>query len=132
VIRELLGGSVREGAIAWAGAARAGEGAARRFNTYTTMPTLQIDSADGLLLIRALRGRWHFPTVHGVVSRDLPVKNHPWSDLGDSFAYLVGGLAQSREPRDPRMLQRYAVSATSDPYGQRATVRYAKSQSAEW
>jgi hypothetical protein len=86
---------------------------------------------DGLLLIRALRGRWYFPTVHGVVSRDLPVKNHPWSDLGDSFAYLVGGIAPSREPRDPRTVPTYARSATSDPYGDRArAARYASSGTA--
>ncbi len=35
---------------------------------------------------------WHYPTVHGQVSRELPMKNHPWSDLGDAFAYMVGGI----------------------------------------
>jgi hypothetical protein len=84
-------------------------------------------------LIRALPGRWHFPTMHGVVSRDLPIKNHPWSDIGDGFAYLVGGLAPSREPREPSKLQRYTTSATTDVLGERRRgARYARTETREW
>ena len=39
-----------------------------------------------------LNGRCHYPTVNGHVSRELPVKNHPWSDLMDAFCYFVGGV----------------------------------------
>jgi hypothetical protein len=31
-------------------------------------------------------------TVNGKVSRDLPVKDHPASDLGDALCYFVGGV----------------------------------------
>jgi len=54
-------------------------------------------------LIEACAGRWHFPRDrHGEVSRDLPEKDHPWSDLGDSLCYVVGGAKPWRGPR-PRV-----------------------------
>ena len=53
-------------------------------------------NADGCrLLISALNGRWHYQTVNGRVSRELPVKDHPASDLGDALSYHVGGIAPS-------------------------------------
>lgn len=114
VLRELLGGPVKAGAVSWPGRIEPVLRLLRDFNPTTGRPTLQIDPHDGYPLIQALRGRWHFPTVHGVVSRDLPVKNHPWSDLGDSFCYLVGGIRPSRvldEERDRRPRQAFAKSS---------------------
>jgi hypothetical protein len=97
VLRELLGGFLRPGAVSWPGRLEPITALLGRFNTFTGRPTLQIDPVDAALLVRALRGRWCFPVVNGTVSRDLPIKNHPWSDLGDGFAYLVGGIAPSRD-----------------------------------
>lgn len=97
VLRELLGGRMQAGPVSWPGRLEPVTALLGRFNPVTGRPTLQIDSVDGAPLIRALRGRWHFPTVNGQVSRDLPVKDHPWSDLGDSFAYLVAGIAPARD-----------------------------------
>ena len=109
VLRELVGGLALPGAVSWAARLEPVTALFNRFNTHTGRPTLQIDPVEGVPLIRALRGRWHFPTVNGAVSRDLPVKNHPWSDLGASLAYMVGGMAPSRaevdtkpKPRPPR------------------------------
>jgi hypothetical protein len=97
VLRELLGGFLRPGAVSWPGRLEPITALLTRFNTFTGRPTLQIDPVDAALLIRALRGRACYPVVNGVISRDLPIKNHPWSDLLDSFAYLVGGIAPSRD-----------------------------------
>jgi hypothetical protein len=80
VLRELLGGFLRPGAVSWPGRLEPITALLTRFNTFAGRPTLQID-----------------PVVNGVVSRDLPIKNHPWSDALDGFAYLVGGLAPSRD-----------------------------------
>jgi hypothetical protein len=98
VLRELLGGPMRAGAVKIPARLDPITALLSRFNTFTGRPTFQVDSTHAALLIRALRGRWHYPTVHGVVSRDEPVKDHPWSDLGDSLGYLVGGIAPSRDP----------------------------------
>jgi hypothetical protein len=99
VLRELLGGSMDQGAVDWPGRIDPVLALLGRFNPYTRTPELQIDPIDGALLIRALKGMWIYPTVNGLVSRDLPVKSHPWSDLGDSLAYCVGGIAPSRPRR---------------------------------
>lgn len=113
VLREMLGGSTQAGAVKIPARLEPITALLGRFNTFTGRPMLQIDPVDAVLLIRALRGRWYFPTVNGVVSRDAPVKNHPWSDLGDSFAYMVGGMAPSRsaieekpKPRPPLKYKR--------------------------
>jgi hypothetical protein len=105
VLRELLGGQMAPGAVKIPARLDPVTALLSRFNTFTGRLTLQVDPTHAALLIRALRGRWHYPTVRGVVSREEPVKDHPWSDLGDSFSYLVGGIAPSRltarAPRSP-------------------------------
>jgi hypothetical protein len=100
-IRETLGGSVQKGAISWPG---------RRdpmlavFNVaHYGRPLLQIaPGPDTELLRKALGGRWYYKkTPQGDILKDLPHKpNHPWEDLGDSFCYLIGGIAPGREPVD--------------------------------
>ena len=97
-IRDTLGGSFRPGAVSWPG---------RRdpmlavFNmALAGLPLLQIDPGpDTELLRKALGGRWYYrQTPAGEIMKDLPHKpNHPWEDLGDSFCYLIGGIAPSRE-----------------------------------
>jgi hypothetical protein len=130
VLRELLGGFLRPGAVSWPGRLEPITALLGRFNTFTGRPTLQIDAVDAALLIRALRGRWCFPVVNGVVSRDLPIKNHPWSDLGDGFAYLVGGIAPSRDwdaVRAKYAKQRYATGTLSWLTAERESRRAASS-----
>jgi hypothetical protein len=54
---------------------------------------LLLDPIDAQPLIKALSGRWHYSEDRvGNVIKDLPEKSHPWSDLGDSFCYLLCGL----------------------------------------
>jgi hypothetical protein len=64
---------------------------------------LQISPVPETLMLRqALTSRWYYAqTKGGAVIRDLPYKpNHPWEDLGDSFAYWCGGVAPSvQRPR---------------------------------
>jgi hypothetical protein len=51
---------------------------------------LQIDPIEARSLIRALNGGWYYQKDrYGNVARDLPKKNHPDSDIGDSFCYLL-------------------------------------------
>jgi hypothetical protein len=134
VIRELLGGVVRQGAVDWIPRIEPVTRLLGEFNGYAGRPRLQIDPVDGAPLIRACRGAWYFPTINGRVSRDLPKKpNHPFEDLGDSLCYFVGGIAPSREPRDPSTQQRYAVSATTDVLGEhRRPAPHARSRTAQW
>ncbi len=96
VLREVLGGVTYPGAITWPGRRDPLLTLLARLNPGTGRPALQICPEGCRLLVTALSGRWHYPTVNGQVSRELPEKNHPWSDLGDALAYAVGGLAPGR------------------------------------
>jgi hypothetical protein len=95
VLREILGGSTYPGAISWPGRRDPLLSLLARLNPMMGRPRLQLDADGCRLLISALNGRWHYATVNGRVSRELPVKDHPASDLGDAFSYLVGGIAPS-------------------------------------
>jgi hypothetical protein len=135
VIRELLGGPLREGPVARSPRLEPVTRLLGDFNGHTGRPTLQIDPVDGAPLIRALRGAWYYPTVNGKVGRDLPKKpNHPHEDAGDSFCYFVGGIAPSREPARPRG-PLYARSETAaverNTLGRRGPVR-AESATSGW
>jgi hypothetical protein len=104
VLRELLGGIVREGPTSWPGRRDPMLAVFNRLNPATGRPVLQLDPEDAAMLDRALSGRWFYRVVRGQVSRELPDKRHPWSDLGDAFAYLVAGAAPtaSMSPRRQR------------------------------
>lgn len=53
-------------------------------------PAVIIDPIDGDILVRALRGGWHYATDrYGEISREKPRKTHPDSDAGDAFVYLL-------------------------------------------
>ncbi len=115
VIRRLLGGAVRDGAVSWP---------ARRDPLLVLLNrlvrgrgALQINpTADTEPVRRALSGRWFYPRrSNGEVLKDLPEKNHPWSDVGDALCYLVGGLAPSRarEREGARPMPRRALTSTS-------------------
>lgn len=95
VLREVLGGSSYPGPISWAGRRDPLLSLLARLNPSMGKARLQLDAEGCRLLISALNGRWHYSTVNGRVSRELPVKDHPNSDLGDSLCYLVSGLAPS-------------------------------------
>lgn len=53
---------------------------------------VQLDPDETKPLQRSLSGAWHYhKTPSGIVS-DRPVKDHPWSDVGDCFGYLCADL----------------------------------------
>lgn len=93
VLRAVLGGSTYPGAVSWHGRRDPLLKALGQLNPATGRGYVQLDPEHCRKLISALSGRWIYPTVNGVVSRELPLKNHPWSDLGDALCYLVGGLS---------------------------------------
>jgi hypothetical protein len=65
-------------------------------------PVLQVDPVQARGLVKALAGGWHYATgADGKVKRDEPVKDHPHSDHGDAFCYLVGGVAPLRDRTAP-------------------------------
>jgi hypothetical protein len=65
-------------------------------------------------LIRALSGRWYYPTAHqGGVRSDKPKKpNHPHEDLGDALIYLLARLGAS--PWDSGQGRQYKVENNLD------------------
>jgi hypothetical protein len=86
---------------------------------YQGEPVLQIDPVQAKGLVRALRGGWHYPTgPDGNRTTEEPVKNHPDSDYGDAFAYLIAGLAPQK-PERTAPSQTHATTGASDPWGQR-------------
>ena len=94
VLEELLPGFWEGGAVSWEGRK---EPMLALFNRAVMgEPALEIDPVDGMPLIRALRGAWYYPKDRlGNVSRDLPKKNQPHSDIGDGFCYFIGRIAPS-------------------------------------
>ncbi len=123
VLREVLGGATYPGAVSWPGRRDPLLMLLNRLNPLTGRPVLQLCPEGCKLLISALSGRWHYATVNGQVSRELPLKNHPWSDLGDAFAYLVGPFARSRDADEDRPRQRHAIR-NFDPLGTRLRSQY--------
>ena len=97
VMREVLGGGSYPGPVSWPGRRDPLLTMLTRLNPYTGRPVLQLCPEGCSLLVSALSSRWHYPTVNGKVSRDLPVKDHPWSDLGDALCYLVAGMLEETE-----------------------------------
>jgi hypothetical protein len=95
VLREVLGGTTYPGAISWPGRRDPMLTLLARLNPMMGRARLQLDAEGCRLLISALKGRCYYPTINGQVSRELPVKNHPWSDLMDAFCYFCGGVAPS-------------------------------------
>lgn len=93
VLREVLGGATYPGAVSWPGRRDPLLSLLARLNPVTGRAKLQLDAEGCRLLISALNSRWHYATVNGKVSRDLPVKDHPASDLGDALCYFIGGVA---------------------------------------
>lgn len=103
VIRTVLGAVVYLGPVDWPARRDPLLALLGKLNPVTGRPVVQLDPEDSLLLDRAFSGRWHYPLVRGQVSREAPVKNHPWSDLADSATYIIAGAAPRRErPRDWR------------------------------
>lgn len=99
VIQAVLGGTVHLGPVEWPARRDPLLALLGKVNPMTGRPALQLDPEDALLLDRALSGRWHYPLVRGQVSREGPVKNHPWSDVADSATYIIAGAMPSRASR---------------------------------
>jgi hypothetical protein len=95
VLREILGGVTYPGPVSWPGRRDPLLALLARLNPATGRARLQLDADGCRPLIQALSGKWVYPTINGQVSRDLPLKSHPASDLGDSICYLVAGVAPS-------------------------------------
>jgi hypothetical protein len=102
VIRQVLGAAVHLGPVAWPARRDPLLALLGKLDPLTGTAALQLDPEEATLLDRALSGRWHYPLVHGQVSREGPVKNHPWSDIADSASYIVAGVAPHRASRDAR------------------------------
>lgn len=83
-------------------------------------PSLRIDLQGGALLIKALSGKWHYPTDRlGKIAKDLPKKpNHPWEDLGDSFIYWLWGLTSETQPPSMRVESIFSESQMQQFTGQ--------------
>ncbi len=111
VLREILGGMTVAGATSWPGRRDPMLSLFTRLNPATGKPVLQLCPEGCSLLISALAGRWHYATVNGKVNRELPTKDHPWSDLGDAFAYVVGGVAPG--PMRPAVVPTWHSAITS-------------------
>ena len=77
-------------------------------------PVVTIDPVQARGLVRALNGGWHYPTgLDGKVKGDQqPVKDHPHSDHGDAFCYLVAGVGMGRLERKPVKAYRRARTTT--------------------
>lgn len=101
VLREVLGGATLPGAVSWPARRDPMLAVLNRLNPLTGRPVLQVCPEGCQPLISALSGRWHYPVTGGVVSRELPAKTHPASDLGDAFCYFIGGIAPRRESIGP-------------------------------
>jgi hypothetical protein len=119
VLRELLGGMMRPGAVRWPARLEPMLSLFHRLNPATGRGVLQIDP-ECTDLILSLSGRWYYPTVQGAVSRDLPKKpNHFHEDLGDSLLYAIGGLAplmrDDDDRRPPRQTKAASMLSTMDP-----------------
>lgn len=121
VMRAILPAKYRPGPVKWEPRREA------LLNMLNAMdhgePALQIDPVGGRGLVKALIGGWHYPTGNdGRVRRDEPVKNHPHSDHGDGFCYLLTGMSPGKGDLPPR-----------PPYGAKTAVQplhkaYAKKQ----
>lgn len=87
-VREItiqLPGAYRPGPVAWPARRDALRNLHNRRGTFG--PAVLLDKVGAAPLILACRGRWHYKRLPGgEVLRDLPVKDHPWSDLGDAYA----------------------------------------------
>jgi hypothetical protein len=122
VLREVLGGATLPGPVSWPGRRDPLLMLLARLNPTTGRAVLQVCPEECRLLISALAGRWHYPNVNGRTSRELPAKDHPWSDLGDSLCYaLAGGLAPGRpkrhRPIPPRNVCNVNPLALTTPVG---------------
>jgi hypothetical protein len=92
VLQDALAGYWQPGPVSWEG--RKLPLLAILNRSVWGTPALQIDPIEGLPLIRALRGGWYYEKDrYGNVSRDLPKKNHPHSDLGDALCYMLSRIA---------------------------------------
>jgi hypothetical protein len=105
-IRRQLGGVVRDGAVKWH----------PRLDPLLAILGQLIDGGRPALivcptataLIEAMSGRWHYLRDRsGQVSREMAEKDHPWSDLGDSLLYAVGGAKPARRGQPTRPTRPY-------------------------
>ena len=110
VMRSLLPGVYQPGPVTWPGRK---DPMLALFNSRH--PKLEIADPACKGLIRALNGGWHYKTtVIGDIRKEEPEKNHPHSDYGDAFAYLVAGMAPGAPPRP--VGPRPAPKVAFDPY----------------
>jgi hypothetical protein len=100
ILRRELAGPVRQGPSQWPPRRDAVLGVLG--SLINGQPGFVIDPGpDTELLRQALAGRWHYPRDRaGLVLRELPEKDHPWSDLGDALAYAVVGARPWRRSQE--------------------------------
>ena len=81
-------------------------------------PALVIDEDRCPMLVRAMNGSYRFGKTKGGLTKPVPEKDHPWSDLADDLQYvclavnsgLVNVISKRIRPRAPRR-DRQPVSA---------------------
>ena len=100
-LRRLMGGTVRRGPVRWP--ERRDPLLKLLTRSVSGVPVLQISPVeDNELLRRALNGMWRYATsVSGELrGAEMPIKDHPWSDLANSLTYLVAEMFPVRERRE--------------------------------
>lgn len=118
VVEELLGGIWSPGLVDWESRKHV---LISMINHHVSPGkcSLQIDPVDGMGLIRALSGRWHYPQDRlGKIRKETPKKpNHPWEDYGDSFIYWGCGLTAqpNRGPQVPKVETQFDVGRIGQP-----------------
>jgi hypothetical protein len=92
-VKALLGGRVTFGPVRWP--ARRDPLLALFNRAVAGRPALQISPGEDTELVRrALCGMWRYgqDVSGGLRPSEQPVKDHPWSDLGDALTYVVAEL----------------------------------------
>jgi hypothetical protein len=119
-MRRLLMGRYRAGPMHWPPRLNAVLGLMNE--SVGGVPRLRMDIVQAESAIEALTGGWHYavgPDGQTLRSGEsMPVKNHPHSDLGDAFCYLVCGMEGSKQERQAQR-PTIAIPATGDPWGER-------------
>jgi len=128
VMRRLLHATYHAGPVDWLGRLHPLEAALNR--SVNGVPLVQIDPEECVGLIEALDGAWHYPVkATGQRRSDQPKKpNHPAEDLGDGLAYVLAGMAPTKDtsapPKVPTVHRHFDVLDYGRPEVRKPVVRF--------